>query len=292
MTKPGKSGRAGFALSVVLVVCAILAGVMLPAVLRARVQRLSAINAATDIRTRAAARAGIAQATAELQAIEKQVSAPDADASELDAWNRPDTLIAVPSDTLPGGAAYQITIEDLSGRMPLNAASANELRDLLLSLGAARADAEANASLIIQARDSAAFGVPEDLDRLSLTGLPHGWQSYLTTLGDGRVNINTAPVPVLSALPGFSPEAVAAILDRRAQQEWLHSPYELAGLCTGEARARIQANFVSLSSRISFLPLAIAIDVDGTLPGSPLVSRITATATRGGVFRVLSVIER
>jgi type II secretory pathway component PulK len=40
---------------------------------------------------------------------------------------------------------------------------------------------------------------------------------YLTTLGTGQVNLNTAPVPVLRALPGMTDATINKILQLRSQ---------------------------------------------------------------------------
>jgi general secretion pathway protein K len=46
---------------------------------------------------------------------------------------------------------------------------------------------------------------------------------YLTTRGDGRVNINTAPVPVLRALPGMTDATINMILQLRSQGRRIES---------------------------------------------------------------------
>jgi len=42
-------------------------------------------------------------------------------------------------------------------------------------------------------------------------------EPYLTTRGQGLVNLNTAPVPVLRALPGITDAAINTILQYRSQ---------------------------------------------------------------------------
>ena len=46
---------------------------------------------------------------------------------------------------------------------------------------------------------------------------------YLTTRGDGQVNINTAPVPVLRALPGMTDATINMILQLRSQGRRIES---------------------------------------------------------------------
>ena len=42
-------------------------------------------------------------------------------------------------------------------------------------------------------------------------------EPYLTTRGQGLINLNTAPVPVLRVLPGITDAAIASILQYRSQ---------------------------------------------------------------------------
>ncbi len=47
-------------------------------------------------------------------------------------------------------------------------------------------------------------------------GAPAGLQSMLTVYGDGRVNVNTAPLPVLRALGGLTETQAAKLIEMRA----------------------------------------------------------------------------
>lgn len=49
----------------------------------------------------------------------------------------------------------------------------------------------------------------------SAQGATEGVARWLTTRGTGRINLNTAPSEVLASLPGFDPDVVAIVLDRR-----------------------------------------------------------------------------
>jgi general secretion pathway protein K len=52
---------------------------------------------------------------------------------------------------------------------------------------------------------------------------------YLTTLGSGLVNLNTAPTPVLKALPGMTDAVLSAILSLRSQGQRITSVAEVMG---------------------------------------------------------------
>jgi general secretion pathway protein K len=60
---------------------------------------------------------------------------------------------------------------------------------------------------------------------------------YLTTLGTGLVNLNTAPTPVLKALPGMTDAVLSAILSLRSQGQRITSVAEVMGQAGRGGRA-------------------------------------------------------
>ena len=52
---------------------------------------------------------------------------------------------------------------------------------------------------------------------------------YLTTLGEGLVNLNTAPAPVLKVLPGMTDQILSTILSLRSQGQRITSVAEVMG---------------------------------------------------------------
>lgn len=64
---------------------------------------------------------------------------------------------------------------------------------------------------------------------------------YLTTRGPGRVNVNTAPVPVLRSLPGMTDATLNRILMLRSQGRRISSPNEIFPPAqTGGGRGAVQ----------------------------------------------------
>ncbi len=61
---------------------------------------------------------------------------------------------------------------------------------------------------------------------------------YLTTRGTGLVNVNTAPVPVLRALPGMTDQTLNLILQMRSQGRRINS---LGDIFLAETRGRVVA---------------------------------------------------
>ncbi len=61
---------------------------------------------------------------------------------------------------------------------------------------------------------------------------------YLTTYGGGLVNLNTAPVPVLKALPGMTDQMLSVILSLRSQGQRITSVAEVYGAQRGPGAQR------------------------------------------------------
>ncbi len=291
----GPRARPGFALVLALLVLALAATVLLAAAARAESERRIALNTAADVRARAAARGGLAQLLVRLRALQATTVLRTGDPAAPDPWNRLDTLSAhIDEVALTGGARYRVAVSDPSGRLPLNYASSLELTQLFEQLGAASGLAQMDAGLVLAERQlRGRFGAVEDLARVDGLALPPGWRDYLTTLGDGRVNVNTAPRQVLAALPGLGDEAADAILARRDAGRPLHSIYELDGLVSGPAQAALRASFPALAGRVAFEPVVLELSAEGRVPGSPMRTVVSAVVARAGsTVQVISSVER
>lgn len=104
------------------------------------------------------------------------------------------------------------------------------------------------------------------------TGNRPGLGDLVTAVALGRVNLNTASVPVLKAL-GFADAEVADVLQTRVRAPYLTVPGRFAGrgLVVGSATFRIEA--------------------EGRIPGSP-ASRVLAIVQRGGQNATVGVTVR
>ncbi len=97
--------------------------------------------------------------------------------------------------------------------------------------------------------------VRDIIDKISLEG----------EYAEGRVNINTAPREVLTALPGSSPEVVEAVLERRAKENGAFtSVAELYGLSGLTDPAFVALAAVTCTKSSSFI-----IEAEGGLEGKP-----------------------
>jgi type II secretory pathway component PulK len=80
-------------------------------------------------------------------------------------------------------------------------------------------------------------------------------EPYLTTRGQGLVNLNTAPVPVLRALPGITDAAINTILQYRSQGRRIANVNEVfpqtggvAGRVNGAAFVRVNQSRITVNT--------------------------------------------
>jgi general secretion pathway protein K len=196
-----------------------------------------------NVRTRAAARyaaeSGIVAATWRLKQLLRAAETPRDQAL---VFRRLDRVLADVQQESLGATRFQVTVEDLNARIDLNNADEPTLRAFFgqfVSAHEAQAFADAlqdwrdadedTRPLGAEAADYARAGSPfrppnRPLQRLDEVLRIKGFSDaladriapYVTVQGDGRVNLNTASVPVLASLPGFDPATAA---DLAAQRE-------------------------------------------------------------------------
>jgi len=99
---------------------------------------------------------------------------------------------------------------------------------------------------------------------------------FLTVDGPGSVNLSAAPVDVLLALPGLTPEAVDRLLARRTIGRPVGSLDQLAGLLSSSGREALLARYADLARIATFAPPQLKITTEGGLRAEPLRSTIEA----------------
>jgi type II secretory pathway component PulK len=108
----------------------------------------------------------------------------------------------------------------------------------------------------------------------------------VTTDGNGRLDLNTAPLALLALLPGMGPEAVETIASRRPL-------IALDGLfdgMSGSALAELLHHRDALQRQISFGVSEYVVEVVGGIEGTPILATarvvLVPTARRLAVVRV------
>ncbi len=125
---------------------------------------------------------------------------------------------------------------------------------------------------VLDARRARPF---ESVDQLTdLPGFDSATSDLWTVDGPGSVNITAAPLPVLFALPGLSPEAVQRILYRRSVRRPYTSVDELAADLSPPGRAALLARYSDLARLVTFSTPQLVVTVTGWVESQPPRSTI------------------
>ncbi|HYT63666.1 MAG TPA: hypothetical protein VEL50_07180 [Gemmatimonadales bacterium] len=228
-----------------------------------------------NVRTRAAARyaaeSGIVAATWRLKQLLRAAETPRDQAL---LFRRLDRVLADLQQETIGATQFQVTVADLNARVDLNAADEPTLLAFFGQLVSARqAQSLVNALQDwkdadddprpqgAEAADYARAGSPfrppnRPLQRLDELTRIKGFSDslvdriapFVTVQGDGRVNLNTAPVPVLASLPGFDPASAADLAVQREHGAVFTSLTDLA-----RRRGRDFSQLTTMPHRVLFI---------------------------------------
>jgi general secretion pathway protein K len=172
--------------------------------------------------------------------------------SASDPWMDVDSLYSVP--VMVDSMEVDVQARDLGERLNINQLTENQLQTFFSFLLGDYAKSTQLAQSILDWRDPDSIPRPNGAERdayikAKMLALPTNGPfreieelsnvmgmtpeiyakaaPYLTTRGSGAVNLNTAPVPVLRALPGMTDATINMILQQRSQGRRISS---LAGL--------------------------------------------------------------
>jgi general secretion pathway protein K len=313
------TNRHGFALLAALWLVIAIAVIGLQFSLEARERRLSALYVVEHGEARAVASAGLEAARARLEFVlrNRQIFA---EASQefraADPWLGPDTLLS----TLPslGDVSFTVLARDVGGALNINRASEADLRNLFVALDLDYGTAEQLSQSIMDWRDTddlarsrgaerdeyirdgrlvlprnAAFQeLTELLDVYGMTPeLYEHVSPYLVTHGSGRVNLNSASLPVLRAVPLLTERHIATIMSLREQGRRLRAVTDLPGMSqpnTGRGRGAgpggtQQQPAQNLASRTTVTTEELELTIIGHSPDGAPQARLEAIVQRQGV---------
>jgi general secretion pathway protein K len=285
----------------------------LDAGLRSRTFRLATANALEHERAAAVAAAGIEHARSRLAAALDRGGRWSVARTEVDPWAAPQTLL---QDSVPIGAGhYAVRLIDTGALLHLNRATEAQLVAFLRALRVDFGEADRLAQAIMDWRDRdelhrARGAERAEYERAGLPVVPRNgpfrsieelrdvfgmsddiWQRtrpHLTVLGSGLTNINSAPEPVLAALPGMTPSAVAAIIARRRQRRPIGSIQELTDAVPLVARQTLLASLDELVRVTTFRTDEILAVSTGHVSGSAIEARATAVLVRGSASPIVT----
>ena len=98
-----------------------------------------------------------------------------------------------------------------------------------------------------------------------------------TTRGNGMVNVNSAPAPVIRAALRLPDETVAMLMRRRSVGRRVTGVDELLALASPSARQILSARYQDLVQRSGFAPAEMVAAVSGHVGGSRLSATMYAT---------------
>ena len=302
--------RKGFALMAALWLVVIVGATGYELSVRSRTRRLAVANALETTQAAAAADAALETVRA---GLENRLAHPlDArtraisDAT-LDPWS---DLRFIRADTILLGDERAVArVYDAGARLQINRATEAEVRRLFVALRLDAGEADRLVQRIMDWRDRDTFRrargaerddylragarrLPSDADFTRIEELrdvdgitPELYARvapFMTVLGTGQINLNSAPAPVLSSLPGLGDEAIALILRAQGGTRRLRSLEELTQRLSPGARESIVDAGGELMQRITFETREVVVECEGWLDGSPVRVRGEALYAKGG----------
>jgi general secretion pathway protein K len=224
-----------------------------------------------------------------------------------DPWREPQDLVV--SEMAFGDARYAILLRDVGAALNLNEASEDMLRQFFAQgLDVDYADADQLAQAILDWRDEddipringgereeyleeEALVLPPNRDFVDIDELrfvrgmtPELYVQaapHLTLIEGSDININSAPEPVLLAVPGLDEGAVTQILRLRESGYLPRSDRELAALLPGAVSAAIEAQGGEFRNRTTYTTDQVEILAQGWVDGSVVQVTSRVVVTRG-----------
>jgi type II secretory pathway component PulK len=187
-----------------------------------------------------------------------------------DAW-QPERL-RLDSVDLGTGAWCSLEVEDPGERLELNLASPEALL-------AVTHDSSLTAQIIRSRPWPAIEALP------AWSPIP-----FLTVRGDGRINLNRAPVEVLAAVPGLGQEGAAALVSNRGRRGGYQQLEQVTAGLPPAVRQRVLAQYSAFQAAVSLEPVILIARVAGYARDRPVVARMVVTLAPAGSR--LAVIRR
>lgn len=223
-----------------------------------------------------------------------------------DPWREPQSLM-VPEMAF-GDARYALLLRDVGSALNLNEATEGMLRQFFSQgLGVDYAEADQLAQAIQDWRDEdeiprlnggerdeyieeEALVLPPNRDFVDIDELryvrgmtPELWvmaAPYLTLIGNGRINLNSAPEPVLLAVPGMDPGGARSVINLRSSGYLPRSARELQALLPGMAQT-IELMGREFSNRTTYTTDQVEILAQGWVDGGVIQVTSRVVVSRG-----------
>jgi general secretion pathway protein K len=235
---------------------------------RSEAALLSSLRARTVARY--AAESGILAAAARIEGL---LDSSRGMKERISLFRRLDAHLASLRDLELGNARFAVAVVDLNARLDLNRADVATLQGLFRQF-TTESRAEAVVAALKQApvrRLVELTGIPGLSDSLALAVAP-----YVTVWSDGMVNINSAPEPVLAALPGVGGAGARSLVMRRDAGEIFTSPDPVRVPGRPDAFMPTGAIAPVATALASLMPTRLMIVSRGWQTGHPLTREVQA----------------
>jgi len=295
--------RNGVALMLVLWVIIVLGAVTAGVAALARSETRLVELVRTRTVARYAAESGVIAATERFRTLMRDA---ETDEQRANVYRRLQDELAEPEQRRIGKAVYQVTVEDLSSRIDLNAVDETVLLSLFSELfGDRRGEALADALLDWTDPDNEQLpnGAEEPaylradsrfrptnqplrrLDELTrIVGFDEDVAAtlapFVTVWGDDRVNVNTAPRTVLAAIPEIGNVAADYILAARAEGRIMAN----TAMVYQEIVERSGGVLAPFLGGVSTIPGNLLVISRGWQPGHPLTHEVQAVIAMDGLL--------
>lgn len=301
--------RRGVALLAALWLVVAIAAVAAQFAIEARERRNVGILAAERGIQRAAAMGALAMTQAKLE-YAMRVAPASANAARLsssDPWLGIDSTYSgtVYVDSVP----VAITARDLGEQLNINQLTETDLQSFFTFLLRDFSKATQLSQAIMDWRDADSLPRPsgaerDDYIKAGLLALPTNASfrdveelqnvmgmtpeiyatiaPFLTTRGNGQVNINTAPIPVLRALPGMTDAIVAAIIQYRSGGRRIDNVAQVIDVGATRGGGRGGAGVTTLQGRLTTTTNNVEFTFEARVGPQAPPSKLTVVMQRAG----------
>jgi general secretion pathway protein K len=307
------TSRRGFAMIAALALLVLVSVAALELSVTARPRRLAVAAGAERIAATAAATAGVEKARALLMRLEPVAPGRLTRDPSLkpDPWAVANGMVIGPGTA--GAYSYRVELHDPYAQLNLNGASQDQLRRLLVALRIDARRADHLAAAIADWRDHDQFrrvngAERDDYLRAGMPVLPtdgpfptvgtlrfvlgmsdalcDSVAPYLTVMGDGGINLNAAPRPVLLALPGMSEEAVALLLRARSGGRRMTDLNAFTQSLSSSARQQLRVAMPLLRNIATLETREMVVSSEAWQPAGVTRVRVDALISRDAGHRV------
>jgi len=301
--------RRGVALLAALWLVVAIAAVAAQFAIEARERRNVGILAAERGIQRAAAMGALAMTQAKLE-YAMRVAPASANAARLsssDPWLGIDSTYS--GTVYVDSAPVAVTARDLGEQLNINQLTETDLQSFFTFLLRDFSKATQLSQAIMDWRDADSLPRPsgaerDDYIKAGLLALPTNASfrdveelqnvmgmtpeiyatiaPFLTTRGNGQVNINTAPIPVLRALPGMTDAIVAAIIQYRSGGRRIDNVAQVIDVGATRGGGRGGAGVTTLQGRLTTTTNNVEFTFEARVGPQAPPSKLTVVMQRAG----------